>query len=397
MRTSVSITVCALVGVSTLVGSSAHGEESFARRFALRGEGGADVMVSEPQSREFGPGVHGIGRLSVDVVGPLSVQLSAGAWWFMQSEQTMDQPMGRNTAFSGGLRVSPRLSSGFVGGPTIDANAGVALTGDVSRFMFDVGLGWEFVLGNVALGPVVRYGHVVQPDDQPRPEDAQFVSAGLAVAVRLPEERPAPAQPPVVDTDRDGVIDWEDRCVQIPEDRDQFEDHDGCPEIDNDRDGLADARDRCPSQAETRNQYQDDDGCPDEGPSGAPRAVIEESRIVINQTIQFEYDQDVILPVSEPILMEVVGVLRAHPEIRRIRVEGHADERGSSAHNQDLSARRAAAVARFLRQHGVRQTIESAGYGSSRPLCREDTEECHARNRRVEFVIVDQSGGSRVR
>ncbi len=69
--------------------------------------------------------------------------------------------------------------------------------------------------------------------------------------------------PFLVDTDRDGIGDEDDRCVSEPEDRDGFEDNDGCPEADNDADGMLDPVDRCPNDPEDRDNFQDQDGCPD--------------------------------------------------------------------------------------------------------------------------------------
>jgi outer membrane protein OmpA-like peptidoglycan-associated protein len=69
--------------------------------------------------------------------------------------------------------------------------------------------------------------------------------------------------PSHIDVDRDGVDDAIDRCPGEAEDRDGFEDYDGCPEADNDGDGIEDANDRCPDEAEDRDQFQDNDGCPD--------------------------------------------------------------------------------------------------------------------------------------
>jgi hypothetical protein len=65
------------------------------------------------------------------------------------------------------------------------------------------------------------------------------------------------------DTDGDGVADRDDQCINRAEDRDGFEDADGCPDPDNDRDGLDDARDRCRDKPEDRDGFRDDDGCPD--------------------------------------------------------------------------------------------------------------------------------------
>jgi outer membrane protein OmpA-like peptidoglycan-associated protein len=67
------------------------------------------------------------------------------------------------------------------------------------------------------------------------------------------------------DTDRDGdgIFDSEDACPDDPEDKDDFEDSDGCPDPDNDEDGILDVRDRCPNEPEDMDGFQDDDGCPE--------------------------------------------------------------------------------------------------------------------------------------
>ncbi|MFO0592259.1 MAG: OmpA family protein [Polyangiaceae bacterium] len=65
------------------------------------------------------------------------------------------------------------------------------------------------------------------------------------------------------DADGDGVLDRDDKCPDVAEDRDGFQDDDGCPELDNDGDRIPDDRDRCRDAAETVDGFQDDDGCPD--------------------------------------------------------------------------------------------------------------------------------------
>jgi hypothetical protein len=69
--------------------------------------------------------------------------------------------------------------------------------------------------------------------------------------------------PRVHDADEDGLRDERDGCAELPEDRDGFEDGDGCPEIDNDGDGIIDADDRCPGGVEDLDGFEDGDGCPD--------------------------------------------------------------------------------------------------------------------------------------
>lgn len=73
---------------------------------------------------------------------------------------------------------------------------------------------------------------------------------------------------PDPDNDGDGVPDGQDRCPNLAEDRDGFEDSDGCPELDNDRDGVPDTQDRCPNEPEPRDQYFDGDGCPNNDVDG---------------------------------------------------------------------------------------------------------------------------------
>lgn len=69
---------------------------------------------------------------------------------------------------------------------------------------------------------------------------------------------------PDLDNDKDGVDDKSDRCPNDPEDKDGFQDDDGCPDLDNDNDGILDSEDKCPSKAEDKDGFEDADGCPDE-------------------------------------------------------------------------------------------------------------------------------------
>jgi outer membrane protein OmpA-like peptidoglycan-associated protein len=73
---------------------------------------------------------------------------------------------------------------------------------------------------------------------------------------------------PELDNDLDGVLDNVDKCAAEAEDRDGFKDDDGCPDADDDEDGVADLVDRCPRQAEDVDEIQDDDGCPDDDNDG---------------------------------------------------------------------------------------------------------------------------------
>ncbi|MBN2799164.1 MAG: OmpA family protein [Deltaproteobacteria bacterium] len=197
-----------------------------------------------------------------------------------------------------------------------------------------------------------------------------------------------PDERPIYDTDGDGYRDDVDRCPFDAEDFDQWEDEDGCPEKDNDLDGIVDVLDACPNQRETFNGYEDEDGCPDEAPS---RVRIEKERIVIEDKIFFEVNKTVIQVVSYDLLNEIAAIIVEHPEIRRIRVEGHTDSDGNDAYNLSLSEGRAGAVVSFLISAGVEaDRLEPAGFGETRPIDTNDTEEGKSRNRRVEFMIVER-------
>ncbi|HEX8823551.1 MAG TPA: OmpA family protein, partial [Archangium sp.] len=85
---------------------------------------------------------------------------------------------------------------------------------------------------------------------------------------RAPATPAAPTPPPApLDTDGDGLADDQDKCVKVAEDKDGFQDEDGCPDPDDDVDGFPDSNDKCPRQAETMNGVEDADGCPDQKPA----------------------------------------------------------------------------------------------------------------------------------
>ena len=73
---------------------------------------------------------------------------------------------------------------------------------------------------------------------------------------------------PDPDNDGDGIPDKQDQCPNDPEDKDGFQDQDGCPDRDNDNDGIPDSLDKCPNEPEDKDGFQDDDGCPDEDNDG---------------------------------------------------------------------------------------------------------------------------------
>jgi OmpA-OmpF porin, OOP family len=122
-------------------------------------------------------------------------------------------------------------------------------------------------------------------------------------------------------------------------------------------------------------------------------AKVAKQKIVITKTIHFEFDKAVIRPISFRILDAVVDIMKQNPDIKKVRVEGHTDSKGSDAYNIKLSQRRSNAVREYLIAHGVEaDRLVAVGYGESRPVADNNTAEGRARNRRVEFTILDQEG-----
>lgn len=212
---------------------------------------------------------------------------------------------------------------------------------------------------------------VLDPDDQ-CPSEAKG-------------EKPDAAKPgcPSRDRDGDGVVDAADSCPEVAAGSKPDPARAGCPAGDRDRDFVVDHEDACPEQP----------GVPDADPkkNGCPSVVaISNGQITINEAVYFANKKDKILPRSFPVLQAVVRVLQATPQIKKIRVEGHTDDRGKPDLNRDLSTRRAQSVQAHLVRAGMEAArVEAQGYGPDRPIADNKSRKGREKNRRVDFVIVD--------
>jgi outer membrane protein OmpA-like peptidoglycan-associated protein len=243
--------------------------------------------------------------------------------------------------------------------------------------------------------------------------------------------------PVAKDTDGDGVPDDIDRCPLDPEDKDAFQDEDGCPDADNDADGIADKADACPSEAgpienkgcpildKDADGLRDPDdkcpeaagpkenqGCPDADrdgdtipdrldkcpdqfgapPDGCPKKYtlveVKREKIEIKQQVHFATAKFRVLPDSFPLLNQVVQVLNDFPKMR-LSIEGHTDSVGGEDSNMRLSQRRAEAVRDYLVSKGVSPArLEASGFGPTKPIASNKTARGKAQNRRTEFRIV---------
>jgi outer membrane protein OmpA-like peptidoglycan-associated protein len=127
-------------------------------------------------------------------------------------------------------------------------------------------------------------------------------------------------------------------------------------------------------------------------PEPQKRVEVRDNKIVINEKIQFELDSAKILEVSHSLLNEVADVIRKNPQIKEILIEGHASADGSDQHNMTLSDKRAKAVMNYLvAKAGIdKKMLKAKGYGETKPIASNDTEDGRETNRRVEFTITAQ-------
>jgi OOP family OmpA-OmpF porin len=187
---------------------------------------------------------------------------------------------------------------------------------------------------------------------------------------------------PDPDNDQDGIPDVRDKCPDKAETVNGIDDDDGCPEVDTDGDGILGSRDKCPDEPETRNGYKDDDGCPDE----IPNAVKKFTGVI--EGINFKSGRSSILAGSYALLDRAVAVLKEYPEIR-LEISGHTDSRGKADFNRDLSQHRADAVRTYFVANGIDPgRLTSIGYGADRPIADNTGDAGRSKNRRTEFRLL---------
>lgn len=111
-------------------------------------------------------------------------------------------------------------------------------------------------------------------------------------------------------------------------------------------------------------------------------------RAIIEETVYFDYDASDIRSDTKDKLLAKIEILRDYPGIG-LRLEGHADERGTSEYNIVLGSERNEAVLGYLTAYSLdRSRFITVSYGEEVPVALGSTEGAWARNRRVEFVIV---------
>jgi outer membrane protein OmpA-like peptidoglycan-associated protein len=412
------------------------------------------------QERELGFGAAMFGALEMPLVPEFGVEAELGAVLLAQGKPPLNKdivPEDGAHAIHGalGVHIRPFLTddptdiTGLTG-IWLSGNVGAVTTGGLFRGMFDAHVGYDFLIeqGKYGVGPTLGYVHVFQPDSEFRPDDANIYTLGVHVmfdnAERVPPDRDhdgiidrldrCPDAPedkdkfededgcPDLDNDQDGIPDSADRCPNDPEDKDKFEDEDGCPDPDNDKDGILDKADKCPNEAEDVDGFEDEDGCPDpdndqdglpdkedlcpnepetkngyadeDGCPDEDQVRVVGEKIVLDDRVHFQQNNAIIRDVSFPLLERLSKLVREHPEYVHIEVQGHADQKGPEDFNKKLSEDRAKSVLEFMVKHGVaRSRLSAVGFGSSQLLVQEKNQRALFLNRRVEFVITREVRG----
>ncbi len=200
------------------------------------------------------------------------------------------------------------------------------------------------------------------------------------------------------DTDGDGIPDKDDKC---PNEK-GLKAFNGCP--DTDGDGIQDKDDACPNEKGLKafNGCPDTDGdgipdkddkCPNvkgvKSNKGCPEIKKEEKEVLQKAMygIKFQSGKDIITSNSNAILDKVVEVMKSS-QAYKLTIDGHTDSSGKDEMNMDLSIRRAAAVKKYLVDHGISESrLTSRGFGETKPVADNKTAAGRAKNRRVELSI----------
>jgi outer membrane protein OmpA-like peptidoglycan-associated protein len=448
------VVVSASVGLAVTAAPRARAESFPLRPHVIVAGGHA---LGGHQQKELSWGGAGLGAAELELTRGLGAELEVGylrLWPGDAPDEATLEPLGSAAALHGALGVRWAPFEWISAGPSdgaglwLAAAGGVARTGGLTRPMLDAWLGYDFALssGRFMLGPTAGWVHVFQPNSGPRPDDANVLLVGVHASLGSPH---AGAEPEG-DRDHDGIKDSADRCPDNPEDKDGFEDEDGCPDLDNDHDGIPDTSDACPCLAEDKDGFEDEDGCPDDDndkdripdavdqcpnepedyddfqdsdgcpdpdndqdgivdakdkcpnepetvngyadEDGCPdeqRVRVVGDKILLDDRIHFPTNSSIILRDSHGLMRRLAKLIEDHPEYVHVEILGRADPRGSASFNLKLSQARADSVMNFLIKEGVEPgRLSAVGLGETSPVVTDEDDYALYLERRVEFKVT---------
>jgi OOP family OmpA-OmpF porin len=227
-------------------------------------------------------------------------------------------------------------------------------------------------------------GCTVDQNGCPSDPDGDGVCDGLDQCADTPKGATVDAKGCPTDTDGDSILDGIDQCADTP--KGCTADEKGCPG-DADGDGVCDGRDQCANTPQ--GLRVDERGCPIE--VSEKEVELLDTGMIRLQNINFDTGKATLKKESLPVLEEVAKILQQYPTLR-VQIGGHTDNRGSAKLNDTLSTSRAAAVLEHIKQNFPQVSssqFTSKGYGSSQPIAPNSTELGRAKNRRVEFKVLN--------
>ncbi|HEY1099387.1 MAG TPA: OmpA family protein [Myxococcota bacterium] len=336
--------------------------------FVLKLDGGAAIPLTDPQVDRFDVGAAFNAKALWAITPFLDVGPSLG---FLSLPAADGSRHGTALTLGAGVQLKrphdgPDDGAFFNIAPFLDVDALYVRTGELNRAGFDVGVGALLPIDHNRVfwvGPYARYQQIVQlpARDGFDNSDARTLIVGLALEIS-PGLRREPER--FVDT------------VPVTPVAAPVETTTGC--ADRDLDGVPDTVDNCPEVKGTLEFY----GCP-----AYARVVVRPDKLELRERLYFAWNSAELVPASYPVLDEVVQALKDH-KAAQVQVEGHTSSEGGDDHNQSLSEARAAAVLRYLVDHGIKtDRLISKGFSSSVPRESNGTAEGRENNRRVEFVV----------
>jgi outer membrane protein OmpA-like peptidoglycan-associated protein len=250
---------------------------------------------------------------------------------------------------TGGFAVRLLLGRGWVEGV-----GGGGITGKDFVPVVEAGIGWAMAVGKLDIGPSLRYVRVISRDRMDVFGTAELALVGIDVRFGKDRPRARRVPPPV-------AVRHEVAAVEPP------------PAA---RDGDAEIA----VETSCANTL---DGC-----RISEHIVIHDDRIVLDERVLFDLARARVRSQGREVIAQIAALWKAHPEWKRITVEGYADVRGTDEFNLDLSRRRAAGVRDVMAIFGCDASLITAvGFGRTNVRDPGDSEAAHQRNRRVEFVI----------
>lgn len=335
-----------ILGALSVAFATFSGTAKADNNFQLHLEPGLATPLSAPQDNIYQTG----GVLGAKGMFALRPYLTVGpsvSAMYLPRQIDNGQNAGTIWQFAGSVRLqTDRRADGSNStfqsfNPWIDMDLGGAQTGNLTRPVWDLGIGAEVPLDQnhiFWMGPFLRYTHIFQTADtqdavQLDPRDVNVLQAGISFSFD------APTKP-----------------RKVVEERTSYR--------------LAILRAPCPPAPP------------------APVAAPAPEKLEITQVVYFDFDSSKLRWESRDKLDAVVKQLNAHPELK-MRVEGHASSDGDKMHNVKLSGQRTAAVLAYLIKHGVDASrLNGVALGIDHPAAPNSTKEGRERNRRVEFTVT---------